>query len=307
VTFTFAHPWVLLFLAVPLLLGVAGWRSGGHRVPLPLDGSGAKRGVVWRFLLGLAGALPAALLAIAVALLAGPQQLDEPRTKRALTNIQFCLDVSGSMSSQFGDGDRYDAAMESINEFIDYRDGDAFGLTVFGGHFLHWIRLTSDPSAFRHATAFLGPRNLPPWFSGGTAIGMALRECLRLLVEREEGDRMIILVSDGYSGDLSGGNDEAIGRRLAANDVVVYAIHVAEGGVPGEIATIASITGGEVFAAGDPEALEAVFRRIDEMQETKLERVGAESIDNFVPLSLAGLGTLGLYALTLLGFRYTPW
>ena len=32
---------------------------------------------------------------------------------------------------------------------------------------------------------------------------------------------------------------------------VVYAIHVAQGSAPGEIATIASITGGEVFAAGE--------------------------------------------------------
>jgi Ca-activated chloride channel family protein len=304
---TFAHPWILLLLVVPLLLLVSGWRVGGHRVAMPLDGARARRGRVWRFLLGVAGALPALALAVAIALLAGPRRYDEPRSKRALTNIQFCLDVSGSMMSQFGEGDRYDGAMASINEFIDYREGDAFGLTVFGGHFLHWVRLTNDPSAFRHATPFLSPRKLPPWFSGGTAVGMALRECLRLLVERDEGDRMIILVSDGYSGDLSGGNDEAIGRKLAANNVVVYAIHVAEGTVPGEITTIAHLTGGEVFAAGDPEALRTIFRRIDEMQETKLEKVSADAVDHFGPLAKAGLGLLALSVTSLFGLRYTPW
>ena len=42
-------------------------------------------------------------------------------------------------------------------------------------------------------------------------IGKALLACKEILTSREEGDRMIILVSDGESFDLSGGNDE-IGR-----------------------------------------------------------------------------------------------
>lgn len=304
---TFAYPWILLLLAVPLLLLVRTWRRGGQRVVLPFDDAGQRRGTGLRLLLDLAGSLPALALAVAILLLAGPQQVSEPKTKRVLTNIQFCLDVSGSMTAPFGEGSRYDAAMGSINEFISFREGDAFGLTVFGDHLLHWIRLTSDPSAFQYATPFLSPMRLPRWFRGGTMIGNALRECLKLLVEREEGDRMIILVSDGYSADLSGGQDEAVARELAANGIVVYAVHVAEGAPPDQLTTITTLTGGQVFAAGDPEALNVVFQRIDEMQETKLEKVSAESMDHFRPYAFAGLGVLGAYVLSLFGLRYTPW
>lgn len=305
----FAYPLVLLALVLPIGLLVWTWIDGGtgHRVAIPADGAGLRQRKILGFSLNLAASLPALILAVAVLLLAGPQQLSEPKSKKRLTNIQFALDVSGSMTSPFGDGDRYDAAMAAINEFISYREGDAFGLTVFGGHFLHWIRLTSDPSAFGYATEFLGPRRLPPWFSGGTKIGMALEECVDLLVEREKGDRMIILVSDGYSADLGGGADIRIADKLAANDIAVYAIHIAPGSPPEQLLTITGRTGGEVFAAGDKAALEAVFQRIDAMQETEIEKIAAESMDHFTPYAIAGGVLLALFSLSLFGLRFTPW
>ena len=140
--------------------------------------------------------LPPLVLAVVVFILAGPQQLSEPRTKRALSNIEFCVDISGSMTAPFGEGSRYDASMEAINEFLDFRQGDAFGLTFFGNNVLHWVPLTTDTSAIRCSVPFMRPEIAPPWF-GGTEIGKALLACKRRLADREEGDRMIILVSDG--------------------------------------------------------------------------------------------------------------
>ena len=57
----------------------------------------------------------------------------------------------------------------------------------------------------------------------------------------------------------------------------------------------------------DPGMLEAVFERVDGMQQTKLEKVAAETMDNFVPYAIAGLSILGLAFLCLFGLRYTPW
>jgi len=255
----------------------------------------------------LAEALPLFLLAIMVVILASPQRLGEPTTKRVLTNIEFVVDVSGSMTSPFGEGDRYDAAMASINDFIDFREGDAFGLTIFGDMVLHWVPLTSDPSAIRHATPFLSPRSLPRWFGQGTQIGMALDEGLKVLSAREKGDRMIILLSDGYSYDLSSGRDEAIAQRLKDANIVCYCIHAADSEAPPQLGLIASRTGGQVFTAGDPNALAAVFQRIDEMAKTKVEQVGAEPLDHFQPWCLAGLAVGGLHLMCLFGLRYTPW
>lgn len=304
----FAYPWVLLFLLLPAVLIGWHWYRNGQHVVMPFDGGISKKGTGLRIVLNFSQSLPALLLAVVIIILAGPQQVSEPKSKRVLTNIQFCLDVSGSMMAQFGDGSRYDGAMNSLNSFIGKREGDAFGLTVFGDHFLHWIHLTSDPAAFQYAAPFLAPQSLPPWFVGGTRIGRALEECEKLLIEREEGDRMIILISDGDSFDLHGGEDERIARSLAANGISVYGIHIAEGNPPEEIGLIASITGGEIFTGGDPNALDVVFKRIDEMQETKLEKASLESMDWFTPFAIAGLSVGGLHLLLLLfGIRYNPW
>jgi Ca-activated chloride channel family protein len=223
-----------------------------------------------------------------------------------LTNIEFCVDISGSMTAQFGDGSRYDASMKSIDSFLDFRKGDAFGLTFFGNNVLHWTPLTTDPSAIRCAPPFMRPENAPPWF-GGTMIAKALLACREILVEREEGDRMIILVTDGYSWDLSNGVDEEVGHKLRNDRIMVHTVHVAEGEIPKEVATIANITGGEAFKADDPEGLRAVFQRIDKMQQTRLEKTSAETMDDFEPWCVVGLAILSLALLCAFGLRYTPW
>jgi Ca-activated chloride channel family protein len=302
----FTHPAALFLLIVPFLLLVWVWRRAAGRVALPFDHAVEKRGPMWWMTLSVLESAPAMILAIAIIILSGPQQLSEPKTQKTLTNIEFCVDVSGSMTATFGSGSRYDAAMKAINEFIDYREGDAFGLTIFGHNVLHWVPLTSDVSAFRCAPPFLRPENLPSWFNG-TMIGKGLNACLDVLSSREEGDRMIILITDGYSSDLSNGKDEEIAARLRKQNVVVYAVHVANGALPAQLVTITSRTGGEVFQPGDVDALKTVFRRIDSMQETKLEKSHVESMDNFVPYCIASLSVLCLALLALFGLRYTPW
>ena len=210
------------------------------------------------------------------------------------------------MTAPFGDGNRYDASMSAIDHFLDVRKGDAFGLTFFGNNVLHWVPLTSDPSAVRCAPPFMKPQNVPHWF-GGTAIGKALLACKEILASRQEGDRMIILVSDGLSADLMNGNDEAVAKTLRQNQIVVYAIHIGTGAPPPPIATITGLTGGEIFPVGEPEALQVVFQKIDAMRATKLEKTVPETLDHFAPICLAGLSLLGLSGSALYGLRYTPW
>ena len=211
------------------------------------------------------------------------------------------------MSASFGPGDRYDSAMESLNEFLDYRKGDAFSLMVFGGDNLRWVPLTTDVSAFRHAPPFLHPSKLPSWFNGGTFIGKALKQAEKDLLTTETGDRLIILLSDGASFDLNGGNDVKIARSLKDNNITVFAIHIGGGAPPAEVSVITSITGGETFAAGDPESLKTVFQRIDEMAQASLVRLTPDPVDHFRPYIITALSLAGVYLLTLFGLRYTPW
>jgi Ca-activated chloride channel family protein len=303
---SFARPFLLLLLIAPVLLCVWEWQRRGHPLVLPFDHSGA-RGSGWlRRLVTSAQLLPHLLLAVAIVVLAGPRRLGTPQAERVLTNIQLVLDVSGSMTARFGDGSRYDAAMDAIKKFTTYRTGDAFGLTIFGTEVLHWVPLTKDLSAIRLATPFLRPEKMPPFF-GGTMIGKALRDCKNILASRHEGDRMIILVTDGMSADLGGGVDQEIASELRAENIVVYMVHAADTPAPDSVFTIAGHTGGKVFEASDPHALQEVFQRIDAMQPVKLKPSANDYADFLWPVALVGMVFCGLHLAAAFGLRYTPW
>ena len=304
----FSYPVVLALLAIPIALLAWIWRREGREIAVPVDHGSQPEGRAWWRLIGFFESLPAVLLAIVIFILAGPQQSGQPRSRRALTNIEFCVDISASMTSSFGDQSRYEASMQAIHAFVDYREGDAFGLTFFSDTTLQWVPLTTDTSAFKYALPFMDPRRpLPTGLGGGTQIAKGLAECRKTLLEREQGDRMIILVSDGASADLYGGRDAEIAQMLKKDGIVMFDVHVASGDVPDEIVNIAYLTDGEVFQPGDMEALAAVFKRIDAMQKTKLEKVAAETHDQFVVPAIAGLSLLGLITLASFGMRYTPW
>jgi Ca-activated chloride channel homolog len=304
--FSFAHPLVLLLLVLPVLLCVWAWTRRAPDVVLPFDHAPVRRGKYLGRFLATMNLLPAALLAVAILVLAGPQRLSSADREKELTNIQFVLDVSGSMTSKFGDGSRYDAAMGAIHQFIDYRKGDAFGLTIFGNEVLHWVPITKDTSAIKLATPFLRPERMPDYF-GGTQIGKALSECQKLLASRPEGDRMIILVTDGMSGDMYGGSALELASSMRKDKITVYIIGCMEGAMPDEIHTVANITGGEVFTGADPASLATVFKRIDKMQAARLKPPSRDFADFFMPVAVVGFGLAGLHLLSLFGMRYTPW
>jgi Ca-activated chloride channel homolog len=303
---TFARPLVLLLLILPVLLIWWEWRRRGLPIVLPLDHSQA-RPIRWleRTVKG-ANLLPALLLAVGLCILAGPQRSTTPKDERVLTNIEVVLDVSGSMMTPFGDGTRSDAAMKAIVDFTSYRKGDAFGLTIFGTEYVHWTPLTKDLSAIRLAAPFLRPEKMPPHM-GGTRIGHALQAVGKKLRTREAGDRMVVLISDGQSYDLNGGAAQRIGEELRADDIAVFYIHVAEGQPQEETFTLASLTGGQAFAADDPSALSEVFKRIDTMKPVKLKPSAPDRADWFWPFAVAGLGLTGLQVVGSLRFRFTPW
>ncbi|MFT4514524.1 MAG: Ca-activated chloride channel family protein [Planctomycetota bacterium] len=305
----FARPWMLLLLALPVLHLYWVWARRAGRFAMPFDSDGEKHlGSRWpmRALLSIGESLPALMMAVAVLLISLPQELAAPKQKRALTNIQFVVDISGSMTAKFGTGTRYDASMKAINEFLDFRSGDSFGLTFFGNNYLHWVPLTSDPSAFSNSIPFMRPENRVPGF-GGTEIGKAVLGAREVLTSREEGDRMMILVTDGFSSDLTGGAEMEIARRLRRDRIQLFAVNIQESEARGEIVNLARTTGGEVFNPGDTGALKRVFAKIDDMTKTELEQASAELVDWFFPFAMVGLSLLGAYMLMLLGWRYTPW
>ena len=304
---SFAYPWILMFLLLPAAL--VGWEltRRGPRVAVPVDHAPHARRRWTARLLAFAGILPQLLLAIAIIVLAGPQKLSPPSDRRVLSNIEFVLDVSGSMSSTMADGTRRsDAAVKAIQNFVNARKGDAFGLTIFGGEVVRWIPLTKDTTAIANAGAFLDPMALPPHL-GSTRIGHAVRFTSQTLSQQEEGDRLMILVSDGYSGDLDGGNARQIGMELAADHIVLYMIQIGDEAAPQQMYELTEPTGGQVFNVRDPVALERVLQHIDKMTPVKIERTQPRPVDYFWPAAATLLAALGLHQLFAFGIRYTPW
>lgn len=303
---SFHQPQWLWLLALPVIWGFWQWVRRGHPVVLPFDHGHQREGRILRFLTNLAGSLPALLLAIAVLMLAGPRKTAPPQDQRVLNNIIICLDISGSMSARFGaSGSRFDAAMEAVREFCNFRKGDAFGLTIFGSEYIHWIPPTKELSAIVSASEYVRPGNMPPWM-GGTMIANALRGCQNQLLRTDEGDRAIILISDGGSADFQNGGDRAVAEELTKNQIRVFTIMVGSDDGGGQ-QTIAAMTGGKAFNAGDRSALDGIFREIDNMQKSRFKQVTADWVDDYKPLSIAGLVAAACYALSLLGLRYTPW
>lgn len=304
--FSFAYPVVLGLLLVPAVLLVWLWRRSDRRTVLPFDHSGVGKGRIWWFVVNCSESLIPLILVVAILLLAGPQRIGDPESKRKITNIELLVDVSGSMGIPFGEETRYDTSMKAIESFIGYRKGDAIGLTFFGSNVIHWVPLTTDSSAVKCAPPFMQPHMAPPWM-GGTLIAKALRSCIKVLRERQEGERMIVMVTDGDSFDLSGGADMEVAKELKDAKITCYSIHVSDEPIPDVITNVTALTGGDVFQPESAEGIKAIFEKIDKMQQAPVERKLGELKDDFAPFCLAGLVLLGLRALTMFGWRYTPW
>ncbi|WP_425615261.1 VWA domain-containing protein [Anatilimnocola sp. NA78] len=302
----FANPWWLTALVLPAALALSEWFRRRHALVVPFDHSGARSGVWLGRLLRTAALLPSLLLAIAIVLLARPIRPDLPTEERVLTNIEFVIDVSGSMMSEFGNGTRFEGSLSAIEAFTNHRQGDAFGLTIFGNEVLHWTPLTKDLAAIRTAAPFVRPGNMPAQFNG-TEIGKALRASLKQVRLRGQSDGLMVLVSDGESADLYDNEARRVGTELATAGIVLYAIHVGDDEVPTDLYELTGPSRGQVFAAQNPGALPAIFAHIDRLQPVRMRPVAAHPVDTCSLPALIGLALTGLFVGSSFLLRYTPW
>lgn len=311
----FTRPELLPLLGLPILLGCWLWWRRGRPVVLPFDHGQLRRGTWLNLLVRAADLLPAALLAAVIFLWAGPLIEGPPNYPSQVANIQIALDTSGSMNDPLGDKikkdgkayTKYDAAMEAIDEFTTFRKGDAFGFTIFTAGVMHWVPLTTDLSAIRLATPFVRPGTFPLKWWDFTKVGNALRECAKVLEQRHDGDRMIIVLTDGESPDLKNGQAEIIAREMLKKNIVVYILSINNTPPAEELRNVAQITKGEVFQSGDMPAIRGVFKRIDSLQRAKLVAAQTTWLDFFQPFALAGLALLAIQQLTAFGLRFAPW
>lgn len=311
----FADPERLWLLAIPVVLAFWEWVRRGHAVVLPIDFRvrQQRRRLSLSPLIHAANMLPALLLAVAVLLFANPRTQSEPEVERAHTNVQFVVDLSGSMRAPFGtqpaDGTvrrRIDAALDAIDRFVNHRDGDAFGLTIYGTEFLHWLPLTPNTSAISNARPFLEPN------MGATRTLTAVAAATDVLVEREAGQRMIILITDGAFNrepDPLGQAADLI-ERFRAENITCYGIFIRNSEVPDLERRLCEESGGGLFNVENElsdASLYEVIDRIDAMAPIVMRTTEPIPVEHYEPFLWPAATLLGLHMLTLLGLRYTPW
>lgn len=290
----FAWPWMWLAFPLPWL---AGWllpprhgTSAALRVPYGkrLD---AIAGTDGRPRLLRAAALAWLAWFLLCAAAARPQQLGEavapPQSGR---NLMLAVDLSGSMSRpdmELGGEvvDRLTAAKAVLADFLDRRAGDRVGLLVFGQQAYALAPQTLDRDTVREQL-----RDSVVGLAGqDTAIGDAIGLAVKRLRQQPEGQRVLILLTDGVN--TAGVLDPLKAAELAkAEGVRIHTIAFGGSGasfslfglsvpMPGgdddiDEATLKKIaieTGGQAFRARDTEQLAGIYAELDRIEPVKQE------------------------------------
>jgi Ca-activated chloride channel family protein len=284
--FHLAWPWMALLVPLPwLLLRMrSAAQPGGSALYLPFAASVAAPTTTARLPRGVL-ALLAAVWGLLVLAAMRPQWLGQPLpVPTSGRQIMLAIDCSGSMASQdMGGASRLEIVQVVAGRFIERRRGDQIGLILFGSRPYLQAPLTTDIATVQQFLdeAVVGVAG--PQTAIGDAIGLAIKELRQR--ERTGGASMhqsvLILLTDG-------GNDAGVmppleAARLAAQTglrIFTIGVGAAEeqslfglssGNTDldvGLLQSIASVTGGEFFRATNPQALQAVYRRINELEPT---------------------------------------
>jgi Ca-activated chloride channel family protein len=297
VTFTFAHPWLLLLLlALPVLAWLKGRRDAQpaflySSVQLVRGFTGEVQSSAGAFLRTLRWlALGAFILALA------RPQLGEGETKISASGIDIviAIDLSRSMEAEdFKDrnGNRMNRlalAKETVEKFILKRPSDRIGLIAFAGRAYVAAPLTLDHDFLLQNLARLG-------FDGieeGTAIGSGLIASVNRLRDLQAKSKLVILLTDGQNnagkvppltaaeaaqalgikcytigvgthGDAPWPYIDEFGRRL----VRMLPVDIDED----VLKKVSDKTGGKYYRADNSETLRRIFTEIDQLEKTTAE------------------------------------
>ena len=145
-------------------------------------------------------------------------RLAERKTKGA--EIIVALDVSNSMLAEDYSPNRLERAKLSISRLTDRLQEDRIGLVIFAGTSFVQLPVTTD---YISAKMFLGSIDTGSIPVQGTAIGDAIRLCIKSFSAQSEKSRVIVVISDGENHE----DDPVEAAKQAAElGIKVYTIGV---------------------------------------------------------------------------------
>lgn len=292
--FQFIHPWFLLLLLLLPALSYWAWRRHTQRtVALKMPHlAGVQTVHSWRSRLMLLLPILRGLAFVALVIaLARPQLvLKEEDIKAEGIDIFLAMDISSSMLAQDFKPDRLGVCKAVAAEFVNKRQYDRIGLTVFAGEAFSQCPLTTDHNIVQTYLAELECGVL----KDGTAIGMGIGSAVNRLKKSESQSKVIILLTDGVDNYNAYLHPIQAAQIAVEQDIKIYTIGVGTIGkayapvsalangkyrfnlVPVEIdeellQTIADMSGGQYFRATTMENLKEIYNEIDRLEKTEIE------------------------------------
>jgi len=311
--------WLLLLLVLPVLAWLRGRKGNAPTLLFPTAAlisdlgrtSRSRRG-------GFFGNLLYIALIPAIIAMARPQKVISTEEIKS-EGIAICVAVDVSLSMLIEDYyaglrtiNRLTAAKKVLTDFIKGRPADRIGIVAFAG-----APYVPCPPTLDHDWLL---KNMDRIQTGimedGTAIGSGIATAARRLDQPDMKSKVLVLITDGAnnSGKLSP-LDAA--RLAAALHIRIYTIGV---GTPGlhlirlpsgqlinsgrdefdevSLKEIAKIGDGAFFKAQDSATLESVFRSINEMEKTEIQRrIIVHTDDLFFWFLIPAVGLAALYLL----------
>lgn len=305
--FELANPWVLLLLPLPLFYWYLMPRA---KIKLPT----ALKVPFFTAMLGIAEQekrsigsqtsliIPAFIWLLLVGALSGPRWIGEPQPiEREGYNIMLALDLSGSMeipdmALHGRPVSRLSVVKSAAEQFVRDRSGDKIGLILFGSQAYLQTPLTYDRHTvlmrLEDATVGLAGKTT----SIGDAVGLAVK---RLSAVPQKG-RVIILLTDGANN--SGVLEPLKAAELAKDEgIKIYTIGLGSEPDPSAstngfimqnaaadldeetLEKIAEMTGGRYFRAADTEALNSIYKTINQLETVSQEQASVRPQKDYYP------------------------
>ncbi len=220
-------------------------------------------------------------------------------------NLMLAVDLSGSMQAQdmqIGDQlvSRLIAVKAVAGNFIERRIGDRLGLILFGEQ----AYLQSPLSFDRKTVKTLLGEAVIGLAGNKTAIGDAIALSVKRLRKQDEGNRVLILLTDGAN--TAGYITPLKAAELAHKEGIrIYTIGVGTDNITGgffgqtinlgsdldeaTLKQIAKLTGGEYYRARNLKALQSIYQKLDQLEPITKDTVYFQDVHEWYtwPLALA--------------------
>lgn len=245
-----------------------------------------------------------------VLILARPQSTDSwSDTEIEGIDIMMCIDVSTSMLAEDLKPNRLEAAKSVASDFINGRENDNIGLTIFAGEAFTQCPMTVDHAVllnmFHNVDCYIAAEGI---IEDGTAIGMGLANAISRLKESQAKSKVIILLTDGSNnrGEISPLTAAEMAKTFG---IRVYTIGVGTNGTaPYPVRTyagtqyvnvavdidenvlreIAQTANGQYYRATSNSKLAEVYEEIDKLERTKLQvKEFSKNEEEYQPFALA--------------------